>query len=411
MAVPWPDMPRLCAFHHDQAHALAELGTEVRLFSPAPRLPSAMRYVHRRFRRHLERPLEYELNGVATESPRCAFAFPPTLRHKVARRWPEQVASYAAWSMGRALRRSVERYRPDMLLGHGVMPWGQLLLDVSREQGIPFSIIEHSAGDVMRLEEGTPLARHYTRIALEAERVFVVGTWMRTHLHRMGWRNLCQLPNGTRLPDGESLRRPRPRDLQDRTIVLSAANYDRRKGFEELVDAFVRVQAAHPDAILVLVTDAPAQLGQKVAAAGLGERIRLIPRMSQDALMQWMVWADLFAMPSWSEAFGLVYVEALACGNPVLMTADCGLAPQIGLVMSDPAPDQHGWFVEPRNIGSVERALRDALGDRSRLNTMGRSGREFVMERFTWRQNAEQLLAALGVEPRATAPPEEVACL
>lgn len=145
----------------------------------------------------------------------------------------------------------------------------------------------------------------------------------------------------------------------------------------------------------MLVTDAPAPLRRKVAAARLGDRIRVIPRMDQQALMQWMVWADLFAMPSWSEAFGLVYVEALACSSPVLMTSDCGLAPQIGLVTSDPADDQHGWVVEPRDTDAIARALHDALGDRQRLAAMGRSGRGFVLERFTWRQNAQQLLGAL----------------
>ena len=156
---------------------------------------------------------------------------------------------------------------------------------------------------------------------------------------------------------------------------------------------------------------APAPLERRIQAAGLGERIRLIPRMSQEALMQWMVWADLFAMPSWSEAFGLVYVEALACGTPVLMTADCGLAPQIGLVMRDPSPDQHGWFVEPRNIGSVERALREALADRRLLSRMGRSGRGFVLDRFTWQQNARQLLAALGDPRDVQTARKEMACL
>lgn len=411
MAVPWPEMPRLCAFHHDQAKALAELGTEMRVFSPAPCLPRWLRHVHPRFRRHVERPRTYEMNGVVTESPRCAFAFPPTVRHKIARRWPELVAGYATWSMKRALRDTVGRYQPDVLLGHGAMPWGGLLRQVSKETGIPYSLIEHSAGDVLRLEEGTPLARHYTRIALDAEQVFVVGTWMRMHLQRMGWGNLCQLPNGARMPDAETRGRPRPRDLIDRTIVLSAANYDRRKGFEDLVDAFGRVEAGFPKAMLVLITDAPAQLERKIETAGLGERIRLIPRMSQDALMQWMVWADLFAMPSWSEAFGLVYVEALACGTPVLMTADCGLAPQIGLVVRDPSPDQHGWVVEPRNIGSLERALREGLADRRLLSRMGDSGRRFVLGRFTWPQNAQQMLEALGDPGDAQAPREEMACL
>lgn len=368
----------------------------MRLFTTAPKLPRWTRFLHPRFRGQVERPEHYELNDVVTESPRCWWAFPPFVRHRLAPRYPEAVARFAANAMRSDLLQAIERYQPDTLIGHGIMPWGRLLQSVSKDTGIPFSIIEHSAGDVMRLEKGTKLEQHYTDVATDADRVFVVGTWMHSHLLRLGWDNVSQVPNGTTLASDVQLHRPRPHDLRNRTLVLSAANYDRRKGFEELIEGFRRVHGDHPESMLVLITNAPAALRQQVADAGLGDMIRVLPRMSQDALMQWMVWADLFAMPSWSEAFGLVYVEALACRSPVLMTADCGLAPQLGLVMSDPEVDQHGWFVEPRSPDSVERALRDALSDRGRLAAMGQFGRAFVEHRFTWHENAKHLLAGLG---------------
>jgi glycosyltransferase involved in cell wall biosynthesis len=121
--------------------------------------------------------------------------------------------------------------------------------------------------------------------------------------------------------------------------------------------------------------------------------------MSQEDLKQWMVWADLFAMPSWSEAFGLVYVEALACRTPVLMTTDCGLAPQLRLAVHEPSREHHGWLVPPRNIGAVADALDDALLHPAHLEQMGSAGRDFVRRRFTWRQNAVELLAGLGQDP------------
>jgi len=192
------------------------------------------------------------------------------------------------------------------------------------------------------------------------------------------------------------LSRSRPDDMQGRTIILSAANYDRRKGFEDLVAAFARICRAHPAAVLVMVCNASESLREQVGAAGLGSQVRILPLMSQEELKQWMVWADLFAMPSWSEAFGLVYVESLMCGTPVLMSSDCGLAPQLGLVVRDPEPEQHGWVVAPQNVASIAAALDDALLHPSRLVQMGRSGRKFVQGRYTWRENAKQLLIALG---------------
>jgi len=407
MAVPWPSKPTLCAFHHDQANALAEFGTEMRLFSPAPKLPKVLRFLSPRFRGQIERPESYELNDVQTESPRVMFAFPPMVRHRLAIKRPDLVAGVARCTMRKSLGKVIQDYRPDMLLGHGIMPMGRMLQEAAHEHDLPFSIIEHSAGDVMRLESGTQLGRHYKGVADAAEKVFVVGSWMEMHLKGLGWDNVSMLPNGTSYPDEEQLLRPRPEDLKGRTIVLSAAHYDRRKGFEELVSAFTRISTKHPDAMLVVISNASEGLRNQVETAGLGDRIRLLPLMSKDALKQWMVWADLFAMPSWSEAFGLVYIEAMTCQSPVIMTGDCGLAPQLGLVVTEPMAQQHGWVVESKSVDSMVVALDDALSDPARLRRMGESGQVFVGERFTWRENARQLLAALGVhEPRFEWTPE-----
>jgi teichuronic acid biosynthesis glycosyltransferase TuaC len=399
MAVPWPTRPTLCAFHHDQARALAELGTEMRLFSPVPRLPRFLRHVHPRLRGHIDRPQQYTLHGVKTESPRCAFVFPPWVRHRLAAKHPQLVAKTARVAIEQELRRVVAEYQPDVLLGHGVMPLGRLLQSLSRDLRVPYAIIEHSAGDVMRLKSGSALAQHYAEVAAEAERVFVVGTWMRSHLQRLGWANVSQIPNGAGIPTQRQLLRPRPAELQGRKVVLSAATYGRRKGFEEVIGGFARIALAHPDALLVLVTDACARLRRQVVAAGIADRVQVLPLMSQEDLKQWMVWADLFAMPSWSEAFGLVYVEALACRTPVLMTTDCGLAPQLRLAVHEPSREHHGWLVPPRNIGAVADALDDALLHPAHLEQMGSAGRDFVRRRFTWRQNAVELLAGLGQDP------------
>lgn len=396
MAVPWPTKPTLCAFHHDQANALAEFGTEMRLFSPAPALPRLLRYLHPRCKGQIDRPRSYEMNGVQTESPRVPFAFPPSVRHRLAIKRPNVVSEIADLAMRRALRRTIKDFRPDALMVHGIMPMGRLVQRAAREHGLPFSIIEHSAGDVMRLEADTPIELHYRDAAKEAENVFVVGTWMDMHLRQLDWHNVIQLPNGTSYPEEVQLNRPRPEDLKGRTLVLSAAHYNRRKGFEELVEAFTRVSAKYPEAMLVVISNGCESLRNQIDVAGLGDKIRALPLMSQDALKQWMVWADVFAMPSWSEAFGLVYVEAMTCRNPVIMSGDCGLAPQLGLTVSDPSSDHHGWITEPRDVGSVTIALDDALSDRERLGRMGDSAHEYVGERFTWRENARQLLMALG---------------
>ena len=109
-------------------------------------------------------------------------------------------------------------------------------------------------------------------------------------------------------------------------MILAATNYYRRKGLEELIAAFDEVASDHPDAELQLVVDAPKRLLRCVQSAVHRARIHVQPPLDPQALLAFMGWADLFALPSWREAFGLVYAEALAAGTPVLATSDSGFA-------------------------------------------------------------------------------------
>src|SRR5690606_20056620 len=138
--------------------------------------------------------------------------------------------------------------------------------------------------------------------------VFVVGPQMREHAADvLGWPNVVLLPNGAlRAPAADA-----PTEARSR-IVLAAANYYRRKGFEELVEAFAAVAGRHAGVELQLVTDAAPSLRARIAASGAAARIVLHPPLEQRALLHAMAEAELLALPSWSEAFGLVYVEALA---------------------------------------------------------------------------------------------------
>ncbi len=393
LAVPWPSRPRLGIFHLHQARAVAALGGAMEIFGPGPAVPAWLGRALRRVRDHAQRPTEYEIDGVHVRAPRVDFAFPPFNRFHLARLAPEFLLHWAARAMRRELDAAIAEFRPDTLLAHGIVPFGEAALASARRAGIGCSFIEHSACDVMRLRPNTRLGRAATRCARAADAVFVVGAPFRDWLSRtMGWSNVVLLPNGA--VRSTSPPPPRPTQFDGRFVVLSVANYYRRKGFEELVDAFDALAGSHPEADLHLVTEPPKRLLRRIQRSRAAARITVHAPMAPAALLGWMAWADLFALPSWGESFGLVYAEALAAGTPALATTDSGFACEAAAWTRDGhlAP---ALVVPPHDVPALTDALHRAMSDREALERSARSGARMVEERFTWERNARVLLDTL----------------
>jgi len=159
-------------------------------------------------------------------------------------------------------------------------------------------------------------------------------------------------------------------------IVLSVGRLIYYKGFEHLIDAMRLV-----DARLLIVGEGPLRdaLGARVRAAGVGERVRFLGEIRDRDLVAHYHAADVFALASTarSEAFGLVQLEAMACGRPVVNTALGSGVPYVSV------HGQTGLTVPPSNAAALASALDRLLGDADLRRRFGEAGRARVRAEFS----------------------------
>jgi glycosyltransferase involved in cell wall biosynthesis len=199
---------------------------------------------------------------------------------------------------------------------------------------------------------------------------------------------LSVIPAGVDLdefsPNGDRLSARRRVGLADAPTVFFLARLDRThyfKGLHLLIDAMTHL----PDAVLVVGGDGEwrAQY-QARALASLGPRAHFIGDVADEALPAYYRAADVVALPSVdrTEAFGLVLLEALACGTPVVASR----LPGVRTLVDD---GRTGYLVEP---GSVQE-LTDRLGRcLSESATLGVNAQAFVRARYGWPTVAQELL-------------------
>lgn len=390
-AAPWPGNSLAGVYNPAQAAALTALGHPTELFIPSPAAPRWVERVVPRVAKLNARPAEYEYAGVRCHALKAPMPHPSFLRNRVGERWPALCARTVRLAVGDALVAQLRRFRPDFLLAHAAILMGVTATAVARELGIPYGFIEH---DPIDYPPDSPGGRFYTSVTRGARVVFEVGhPWVRHLREQLGVRQARVAPNGTVAATDRQRRTPRPAAWAGRRVLLIVGGFIPRKAHAETIRAVAEVVRAGvaPDVLLVVVGEPPAELRQLVAELGMSDRVQFVGFMSQQDVQQYMVWADLFVLPSWWESFGLVYAEALAAETPVVMTWDCGMAYQI-------APGAHGWVIRPRDQAALVAALTEALTSAD-LAAMGRAGRAMVERRLSWRQNAEALVAGIRGDP------------
>lgn len=175
--------------------------------------------------------------------------------------------------------------------------------------------------------------------------------------------------------------------LEGKQVLISVGRLVHRKGQDKLLEALPQILLTHPDIVLLFVGVGPRQkkLDHLVRNSDLSQYVRFVGRIAYDRLPDYFRLGDLFVMPSRSrlaglevEGLGIVYLEASACGIPVLAGASGG------------APDavidgETGLVVDGTDVNGIAHAINELLDNPSKLIAMGRAGRAWTEERWSWK--------------------------
>jgi phosphatidylinositol alpha-1,6-mannosyltransferase len=184
--------------------------------------------------------------------------------------------------------------------------------------------------------------------------------------------------------NSENLRRSLK--LSEKKTIVCVARLVHRKGQDRLIEAMPLVLKEVSNAHLLIVGQGPYQqkLFEKVRQLNLEEHVTFTGRINYEQLPEYICVGDLFAMPSRSrfaglevEGLGIAYLEASACGLPVIAGSSGG------------APDavedgKTGQVVDGRDTTAIARSVIKFLKDPEGSKRMGEYGRTWVVEKWRW---------------------------
>ena len=364
--------PVLGVWAHRQALAARDAGAEVRVLAlerpvpPASALGSARRLT-RELAGAVTQPRHDTLDGLEVEYVR--FVSPPRER------------SYATWDrwargpLGKALAALHGEWPLDLVHAHYALPAAGAALSFTEAAQLALAVSIHG-GDVLGPLVSTPQAR--ARIGGVLRRASVVlcnskDTLIRCAALTGSAARMCVVHLGAEAPNDLPPKRSEP-------ALVTLGHIVARKRHVDVLHALTVLAARIPDVRWVVIGDGPERAGLQRLAGQLGvnDRIDWLGQLPPDDALREVASCHVMAMPSLNEAFGVAYVEALACGLPAIGCKGEGGPEEIA------AFGEGMLLVPPRDPDSIATEAAGLLGDRARLDQLAAGARKTAAEEFSW---------------------------
>jgi phosphatidylinositol alpha-1,6-mannosyltransferase len=274
------------------------------------------------------------------------------------------------------------------------------LIWISGLRGLQTAVVMHG-GELSRFRSGSSLRRVLVGIINRCDEVIVNSSYTAGQFADLGVTK-SRVNILTPAVDSERYR-PGPYHTPDALLgepevdgatLLTVATLVERKGHASVISVLPRILAKHPFTRYVIIGDGPCRASLTALAEQLGvaRTVHFLGRATDDEVVAWLHACDIFVMPSkklegksGEEGFGIVYLEANACGKPVVGGDSGGVRDAV-------IDGVTGLLVDPQDSDALFEALDQLISRKDLRDSLGRKGRQRVVKDFQWRDRVEALL-------------------
>lgn len=366
---------------HKPVEALVQMGCEVKMVAPVPCTPYPLKYIKKSWD-HYSNVNNYErLGNVDVFHPRF-ISFPKGL-----------FLSYSGmlmyYGMRGLVRTLLNEFPFDIIHAHNVVPEGLAGLYLKSIYGKPLVVTARGTDLDIVSKQSISCYKAMHRV-LESSAAIITPSPRLTkamyEIFSIRARTIC---NGLDLDEAYSLNsKIRKQGKSDeRTIILSASELTQSKGIDLNIYAIKDLLDQGRNAYYIIIGDGPYRknLEDIVNKTNIENYVEFTGTLTHRDVMGYMAACDIFSMPSWQETFGLVYLEAMAHGKPVIGCLGQGMDTII-------TENQVGLLAKPKDVETLVSALTCMLDNPTEALEMGRRGRDLVKNHFTHSVHALQTM-------------------
>lgn len=372
-------------FVRQQAVALAGLGAEVSVVAPIPWVPGFMAD-RGKWGGYPSVPPQERPDGFSVFHPRVV-EFPRSL-------FFEYYPQTYAWGIREIADDLISR-GVDLIHAHVAHPDGAAALKFGQKYNIPVVVTIHGQDFAYTLNRSRTCAESVKATLKGAAGVILVSEKLKKQYGVETWADQLTkykvIYNGVNLDDvvqvSETELGTDSNQEPSRHRLLSVGFLRPDKGQAVVLKALPELIREFPDLEYRIVGDGSERqtLEALTLELGLRDHVVFLGSLPHHEAMREMAQCEVFVLPSWKEAFGVVYLEAMAHGKPIVGTRGEGIAEIL-------AQEDVGLAVPPKDVAALTKGIQELLRHPERAKAMGARGKDLVNRKFTWQYNAQKTL-------------------
>nr|BAL55163.1 glycosyl transferase family 1 [uncultured Acetothermia bacterium]BAL60202.1 glycosyl transferase family 1 [Candidatus Acetothermum autotrophicum] len=274
----------------------------------------------------------------------------------------------------------------DLIHAHEVLPDGHAGAILKRQFNCPLVLTLHGSSDIYKASQLSKLHKRKVAETLnEADVVIAVSSQLSKIVEKEYSSRSKMLVINNGFSPNRIYRGYLPASSTMATL-LTVGSLVERKGHRYLLLALAELVKNHSNIKLLIIGDGPkrVELERLIDKLSLQEHVDLLGFIPPERLAEFYAASDIFVLPSWQEAFGIVYLEAMANGKPVIGCQGEGIEDFV-------EHKKTGCLVKPKDVDSLVEALDYLLSHPKEAKAMGERARETALQ-YTWERNAERTI-------------------
>ena len=369
-------------FVHEQVKVLVSKGIKVQVVSPVPRTPFPINYLSSKWKKYSTVPEKTVYEGINIWYPRY-LTFP--------RAWFFASSGQRMYlGIKDVVAKIYKEFQFDLIHAHVALPDGYAGMKVAQKYKKPLIVNIHGQDFQQTIFKNNKCKKNIEKIINFSEKTIVVSR----KLKRIGKKYLeinkdkiIVVPNGINREDIYTEKNKNIQDYKDKKVILSVSHLIKTKGIDLNIKAIAKLKSKYSNIIYLIIGkgDEKKKLKELVNKLNLQNMVKFIGEVSHHKVMEYMAVCDIFSLPSWNEGFGIVYLEAMAQGKPVIGCQGEGIEDFV-------ENGKTGLLVKPKDVDSLVEALDFLLSHPIEAQEIGKRAGDLVLKNYTWGKNAERTI-------------------